>query len=95
MIITKHKNKLNNILNLYKNNLNDTGDKIKYLTNSLNSILNELGKSENVITASNKEIELILGECYTLEYFISKYDLDPSIKIKTYTDAIEIIALSL
>ena len=70
-------------------------DKIKYLTNSLNSILNELGKSENVITASNKEIELILGECYTLEYFISKYDLEPSIKIKTYTDAIEIIALSL
>ena len=64
-----------------KNNVETNKEKICYLNNSINKLNNKLGVPGNSITPSEKNIELLLGECKKIDYFISSYDLHENIDI--------------
>ena len=64
-----------------KNNVESNKEKICYLTNSINKLNNKSGVPGNSITPSEKNIELLLGECKKIDYLISSYDLQENIDI--------------
>ena len=51
-----------------KNNVEINKEKICYLTNSINKLNNKLGFPVNSTTPSEKNIELLLGECKKIDY---------------------------
>lgn len=73
-----------------KNNVETNKEKICYLTNSINKLNNKLGVPGNSITPSEKNIELLLGECKKIDYLISSYDLQENIDIIIKDDNIVI-----
>ena len=64
-----------------KNNVETNKEKTRYLNNSINKLNSKLGVPGNSITPSEKNIELLLGECKKIDYLISSYDLHENIDI--------------
>lgn len=89
--MSNYKEKLKDTIDFCENELTKTSDKVNYLLNEINGINNTFGLQMKNIKSANKDIKLMVGECIKIEYLVSRFDLDPEIRVNSTSNIIEVL----